>query len=59
MLRSVSDCIDGGARASVFGRSGGGSIKLGLFFSATHLLNRRGRGRVGWMFQCSYWSASS
>ena len=62
MLRSVSDRIDGGARASVCGRSGR-VWQACVFFSAIHLLYRRGRGRgrgrVGWMFRCSCWSASS
>ena len=65
MLRSVSDRIDGGSPgASQPGRlcvgDRAGSARFVLFFpSETHLSYRRGRGRIGWMFQCSCWSASS
>ena len=49
----------GGARASVCGRSGRFCQVCAFFPSETHLSYRRGRGRIGWMFQCSCWSASS
>ena len=53
MLRSVSDRIDGGAPASVCGRSGR------FCQVCAFVVYRRGRGRIGWMFPCSCLSASS
>ena len=44
MLRFVSDRVDGGARASVCGRSGR-FCQVCAFSSETHLLYRSGRGR--------------
>ena len=59
MLRSVSDRIDGGSPGVCVWEIGQVLPGLCFFPSETHLLYRRGRGRIGWMFQCSCWSASS
>ena len=59
MLRSVSDRIDGGSPGVCVWEIGQVLPGLCFFPSETHLSYRRGRGRIGWMFQCSCWSASS
>ena len=59
MLRSVSDRIEGGSPGVCVWEIGQVLPGLCFFSSETHLSYRRGRGRIGWMFQCSCWSASS
>ena len=59
MLRSVSDRIDGGSPGVCVWEIGQVLPGLCFFFLGNPSVVQTWAGRIGWMFQCSCWSASS